>query len=193
VLPAKSRHATASARLDVRGRFVEAVVALPREGLPGPYGSDAFRAGHGAASPISLCRMWRDRVSEWPSHCRSTPELDQLQVHLSAQMTYRLVADVLDQMLPVDAGKGSETLRRHPLKIGEALRHEAVARPERAASAIVVTLDSTVPRSCEDDGRHLEGRAGDVEGRRYGASMHTTMATPGRLSARPVTGPHQYL
>jgi hypothetical protein len=26
---------------------------------------------------------------DWPSHCRSTPELDQLQAHLSALMTYR--------------------------------------------------------------------------------------------------------
>jgi hypothetical protein len=27
----------------------------------------------------------------WPSHCQSTPELDQLQAHLSALMTYRIV------------------------------------------------------------------------------------------------------
>jgi len=97
---------------------------------------------------------------EWPSHCRSTPELDQLQAHLSAQMTYRVAADVLAQMLPVDAGKGSETLRRHTLKIGEALRNNAVARPETTASAIVATLDSTFIRSCEDDERHLEVRVG---------------------------------
>jgi hypothetical protein len=78
-------------------------------------------------------------------------------------MTYRVAADVLEQMLPVDAGKGSETLRRHTLKIGEALRHEAVARPETAAPAIVVTLDSTFIRSCEDGERHLEVRVGNVE------------------------------
>src|ERR1700726_5081658 len=28
---------------------------------------------------------------EWPSHCRSTPELDQLQAHLSALMTRRVL------------------------------------------------------------------------------------------------------
>ncbi len=41
----------------------------------------------------------------WPSHCRSTPELDQLQAHLSALMTYRVAADLLEQMFPVDAGQ----------------------------------------------------------------------------------------
>src|SRR5208283_110928 len=55
----------------------------------------------------------------WPSHCRSTPELDQLQARLCALMPYREAADVLAQMLPLDAGKGCETLRRHTLKVGE--------------------------------------------------------------------------
>ena len=31
----------------------------------------------------------------WPSHCRSTPELDQLRAHLSALMPFRVAADVL--------------------------------------------------------------------------------------------------
>ncbi len=99
----------------------------------------------------------------WPSHCRSTPELDQLQAHLSALMTYRMAADVLAQMLPVDAGRDPETLRRHALKIGDVLRDDAVAKPESAAPAIVVTLDSTFIRSCEDGERHLEVRVGNVE------------------------------
>jgi hypothetical protein len=99
----------------------------------------------------------------WPSHCRSTPELDQLQAHLCALMPYREAADVLAQMLPLDAGKGCETLRRRTLKIGEALRDEAVSRPETAASAIAVTLDSTFIPSCEDSTRHLEVQVGNVE------------------------------
>jgi hypothetical protein len=99
----------------------------------------------------------------WPSHCRSTPELSRLQAHLSALLPYREAADVVAQMLPLDAGKGCETLRRRTLKIGEALRNEAVSRPETAASAIAVTLDSTFIRSCEDGERHLEVRVGNVE------------------------------
>ena len=46
---------------------------------------------------------------DWPSHCRSTPELDRLQAHLAAFMTYRTAADLLEQMFPVDAAKHPET------------------------------------------------------------------------------------
>src|SRR5208337_4765455 len=99
----------------------------------------------------------------WPSHCRSTPELDRLQAHLSALMPYRVAADFLQQMFPVDAGKDVETLRRHALKIGEVLRNDAVAKPETAAPSITVTLDSTFIHSCQDGERHLEVRVGNVE------------------------------
>ena len=78
-------------------------------------------------------------------------------------MPYRVAADVLKQVFPVDAGKDPETVRRHTLKIGETLRHEALAKPETAVAAIAVTLDSTFIRSCEDGERHLEVRVGNVE------------------------------
>lgn len=58
----------------------------------------------------------------WPSHCRSTPELDQLRAHLSALMPFRVAAEVLSHLLPVAAGMSPETLRGHTLKIGERLR-----------------------------------------------------------------------
>ncbi len=99
----------------------------------------------------------------WPAHCRSTPELDRLQAHLCALMTYRTAADVLGQMFPVDGGTHHETLRRHTLKVGEALGECATIRPDTAAPAIVVTLDSTFIRSCAEGERHLEVRVGNVE------------------------------
>jgi hypothetical protein len=99
----------------------------------------------------------------WPSYCRSTPELTQLQAHFSALMTYRVAADVLKQMLPVGAGSDPETLRCHTLKIGANLRDQLVARPDTAAPSITVTLDSIFIRSCEDGERHLEVRVGNVE------------------------------
>jgi hypothetical protein len=37
----------------------------------------------------------------WPSHVRSTPELDWLRAQLSALMTYRTAAEVLAQLFPV--------------------------------------------------------------------------------------------
>ena len=43
------------------------------------------------------------------------------------------------------------------------VRNCAATGPETAASAIVVTLDSTFIRSCEDGERHLEIRVGNVQ------------------------------
>ena len=99
----------------------------------------------------------------WPSHCRSTPELDQLQAHLSALMPYRAAADILEQLFPVGAGKDKETLRRHTLKAGAAIRDCAAISPETAAPGITITLDSTFIRSSQDGERHLEVRVGNVE------------------------------
>jgi hypothetical protein len=78
-------------------------------------------------------------------------------------MTYRIAADLLEHMFPVDAGKHHETLRRHTLKVGEALGDYVATRPETAAVAIAVTLDSTFIRSCVEGERHLEVRVGNVE------------------------------
>ena len=114
----------------------------------------------------------------WPSHVRSTPELDRLRAQLSALMTYRTAAEVLAQVFPVDAGVDPETLRRHTFKVAEELPAQAETRPPTGTEAIVVTLDSTFIRSCEDGERHLEVRIGNVEtatGRRqvFGAVAKT--------------------
>src|SRR3954447_9305557 len=90
--------------------FGQVTLRLPRFCCAGCGGTEA---GHG-----------------WPSHCRSTPELDQLQAHLSALMTYRVAADVLEQMFPVDAGNDPETLRCHTLKLGAELRDQPAVRPD---------------------------------------------------------------
>jgi hypothetical protein len=123
--------------------FGQVRVRLPRFRCAGCGG---YEAGHG-----------------WPSHCRSTPELDQLQAHLSALMTYRMAAEVMAQMFPLDAGNDPETLRCRTLTIGADLRDQAAVQPDTTASAIAVTLDSTFIRSCQEDERHLEVRVGNVE------------------------------
>ncbi len=105
----------------------------------------------------------------WPAHCRSTPELDQLQAHLSALLTYRVAAGVLVHLLPVATGTSHETLRGRTLKLGEQLRHAAAGMPEPAmaaaapALAITLSLDSTFIRSCHEGERHLEVRVGSAE------------------------------
>ncbi|MGF7212766.1 hypothetical protein GGE65_007401 [Skermanella aerolata] len=100
---------------------------------------------------------------DWPAHCRSTPEFDQLRAHLSALMPYRIAAGLLEHLLPVDAGIHSETVRRRTLVVGEQMRDTTPAEPAAPAAAITLTLDSTFIRSCEDGQRHLEVRLGNVE------------------------------
>jgi len=116
---------------------------------------------------------------DWPAHCRSTPELDRLQAHLCALMTDRTAADVLAQMFPVAAGAHHATLRRHALKVGEALGDHVATRSETAASAIVVTLDSTFIRSCAEGERHLEVRVGNVETPSGGRQVFGAVAKSG--------------
>src|SRR3954451_16927113 len=100
---------------------------------------------------------------QWPPYARSTPKLDWLRAQLSALLTYRTAAALLGQMFPVDAGRDPESLRRHTFKVAENLPGPATVRPATPAEAIVVTLDSTFVRSCEDGERHLEVRIGNVE------------------------------
>jgi hypothetical protein len=99
----------------------------------------------------------------WPSRCRSTPELDELQAHLSALMTYRVASGVLQHLLPIDAGRSPETLRNHTLRIGAQLGTAASDQPTTAAAVITVSVDSTFIRSREEGERHLEVRVGNVE------------------------------
>jgi hypothetical protein len=85
----------------------------------------------------------------WPSRCRSTPELNQLQARLSALMPYRVAADVLLHLLPINAGRSPETLRSHTLQVGKRLGDAAAEKPP-AAAAITISLDSTFIRSRDD-------------------------------------------
>ena len=113
---------------------------------------------------------------DWPSHCRSTPELVLLQAHLSAVLTYRPASALLEQMFPLDSGKHPETVRRHTLRVGESLPNCVANTPGAAAPAIVVTLDSTFIRSCEDGERHLEVRVGNVETKSGGRQVFGAVA-----------------
>jgi len=66
-------------------------------------------------------------------------------------------------LLPIDAGKSPETLRRHTLQLGRRLADAAAEKPSAAASALTISLDSTFIRSRDDGERHLEVRVGNVE------------------------------
>jgi hypothetical protein len=115
----------------------------------------------------------------WPSHCRSTPELDKLRAHLSALMPFRVAADVLSHLLPVAAGMSPETLRGHTLKIGERLRAAPAVNQVAAASSITVTTDSTYIRSRDDGERQIEVRVGNVETADGCAGLQSILADAG--------------
>jgi hypothetical protein len=99
----------------------------------------------------------------WLSHCHSTPGLDKLQVRLSALMPYRVATDLLQHVLPIDAGTSPETLRSHRLRVGKRIGGIAAEKPPIVATAITVSLDATFIRSREDGERHLEVRVGNVK------------------------------
>ena len=78
-------------------------------------------------------------------------------------MPYRVAADLLQHVLPIDAGTSPETLRSYTLQVGKRLGDAAAEKPAIAASAITMSLDSTFIRSRDDGERHLEVRVGNVE------------------------------
>jgi hypothetical protein len=57
-------------------------------------------------------------------------------------MPFRVAADVVQHLLPIDAGKSPETLRSHTLQVGKQLAGAAAEKPPIAASAITISLDS---------------------------------------------------
>jgi hypothetical protein len=97
--------------------------------------------------------------------------LNQLRARLSALMPYRVAADVLQHLLPIDAGKSPETLRSHTLRVGKQLGEAAADKPPVAAAAIILTLDSTFIRSREEGERHLEVLVGNVETKTAGRQV----------------------
>jgi hypothetical protein len=94
-------------------------------------------------------------------------------------MTYRVSADLLEHMSPVDVGIDPRSLRRHPLKAGTALADRAAIRPPAVAPAITVTVDSTFIRSREDRERPFEVRVGNVETKAGGRQVFGGVAKAG--------------
>jgi hypothetical protein len=116
----------------------------------------------------------------WPSHCRSTQELDRIRAHLSSLTAYWVAADLLEQMFPVDAGTDLETLRRHTLRAGEKLADCAATRPEKAAPAIVIALGSTFVRSARME--NVIWRCGLATPKR--SSVVDRLSAPSRMPTR---------
>jgi hypothetical protein len=78
-------------------------------------------------------------------------------------MSCRVAAGTLGYLLPIDAGISHESMRGRTLKLGAELRDAAADKSTTTASAIILSLDATFIRSCDEDQRHLEVRFGNVE------------------------------
>src|SRR5208337_1521404 len=83
--------------------------------------------------------------------------------HVKDWQPHRVAADVLQYLLPIDAGTSPETMRSHTLQVGKQLGDAAAEKPPAAAAAITISLDSTFIPSRDDGERHLEVRVGNVE------------------------------
>jgi hypothetical protein len=127
----------------IAARFGQVTVRLPRFGCAG-------------------CGITK-AVVDWPPRLRSTPALDHLRASLSALMTYRAAAALLGQMFPVNAGGIPRRCAVIFFKVAEQLSMQATTKTPVNTKAIVVTLDSTFIRGCEDGERHRGVRIGDVE------------------------------
>jgi hypothetical protein len=89
----------------------------------------------------------------WPSHGRSTPELDRLQARLSALMPYRVAADVMLHLLPIDAGKSPETLRSHTLRVGNVETETGSRQVFGAVAKAETDITALIQRSLETVGQ----------------------------------------
>ena len=92
-----------------------------------------------------------DGLVNWVS-----PELEFVQSQLAATIPYARTADLMNLLLPVDAGNAPSTVRRHALGVGQRLDDELHARVETESLAhatdtspiTVVGLDSGYVRDC---------------------------------------------
>jgi hypothetical protein len=95
--------------------------ALSREGLAAPSSGDAVWYRVGSLPKGSAVLIAGIARAGFDGHriVVQRPSLMKLRAHLSALMPYRVAADVLGHLLPIEASIHHETLRSHTLKAGE--------------------------------------------------------------------------
>ena len=118
------------------------------------------------SAELRVPRLQRGGVVElctdWPSHCRSTPEFDDLRMTLAAWMSYRAAEQLLRGLLPIAGGGHHTTFRNRVLDQGDAT--EASGLPENPAETMSLGLDCTFIRSHDPArGRLHEVLIGHIE------------------------------
>ncbi len=115
-----------------------------------------------------------DGLVNWVS-----PELEFIQSKLAAMIPYACTADLVELLLPVDAGNAPSTVRRRALSVGKRLGtelHEAVDAVHIECSktdtdpVTVVGLDSGYVKDCRP---HSEGSFEIVVGRILNENCHS--------------------
>ena len=168
---------------------------LPREGLSPARDRHAVRPGRGPVAPLPLCWLRHDRGRRgMAAVCPLDPGVG------SAAGAALRSADLPDGSRParadVPGGRrpGPGDVAPPYLQGRQGPADEPQPRAVSVdAEAIVVTLDSTFIRSCEDGERHLEVRIGNVEtasGRRqvFGAVAKTDTDLAGADPPQPRCG-----
>ena len=118
---------------------------------------------------IRVPRLERDGVvdpsTNWPSHCRSTTEFDELRMTLSAWMSYRAAEKLMSGLLPISGGRHHTSFRNQVLGRGAAAEAEGGANPAaNPAGKMNLGLDCTFIRShARASGRLHEVLIGHIE------------------------------
>ena len=130
----------------------------------------------------------RQNTRNWPSYCRSTPELDQLRAHVSALLPYRVAAGVLAYLLPVETTHEPRNVAQAYPESRRAASRRSHGPARDGAPAISISLDSTFIRSRHEGERHIEVRVGNVEtpggGRQYSAPSRRATRTSLKVIGR---------
>ena len=121
--------------------------------------------------PRYRCRRCALTVAP-PSLSRATSEFDTIRASLAAHLPYRVAADVLTRLLPVDAGAAHTTIRNRTAHIAERLEQSANQVGEHdgtepAAAELTLGLDTGFVRSNTPHvARHHAVLVGCAEGQR---------------------------
>ena len=103
--------------------------------------------------------------TQWPTNCRSTPELDTLRTTLSAWMSYRAAEQLLSGLIPLQGGRHHTTFRNRVLVKGATPEPtRSTDEPVASVSKMTLGLDCTFIRSHDrQKGRLHEVLIGHIE------------------------------
>ena len=158
---------------------------VPREGTGRPHRIATLFGEVRVKLPRLVCagRGCGETGVGWPSHCRSTPELNQLQARLSALMPYRVATDVL-QHLPCQSTLGRALRQcaaiRYRSASSSVMQRRISRQPPRQSRSAWIQPSSAAAGTANATWRSRVGNVETVEGGRqvFGAGMGRRPTSP---------------